>query len=302
MTSKTLRSVVTVMGLALMTAVVSAQDGARGVAPSSGLPANQVPAPLNQVTFEQRLNEQLPLDLPFKDESGKAVKLGDYFGRKPVILTFVYYECPMLCTQVLNGLESALRVLNESVGDEFDVVTVSFDPRETPSLAAGKKNAYLDRYKREGAERGWHFLTGEQASIDVLTKAAGFSYTWDEATQQFAHASGIVVATPSGKLARYFFGIDYSPRDIKFALMESTSERIGSLADQLLLYCYHYDPAKGNYGFVAMRAVRIGGAVTLMALVGFVFVSLRSDSAKGLRRDKSDAAKKVSSGQARSID
>ena len=281
MTSKTLRSVVTVMGLALMTAVVSAQDGARGVAPSSGLPANQVPAALNQVTFEQRLNEQLPLDLPFKDESGKAVKLGDYFGRKPVILTFVYYECPMLCTQVLNGLESALRVLNESVGDEFDVVTVSFDPRETPSLAAGKKNAYLDRYKREGAERGWHFLTGEQASIDALTQAAGFSYTWDEATQQFAHASGIVVATPSGKLSRYFFGIDYSPRDIKFALMESTSERIGSLADQLLLYCYHYDPASGSYGFVAMGAVRIGGALTVLALVGFVVGSIRREMRAG---------------------
>jgi protein SCO1 len=267
------------MSVMLIPVVVSAQDSGR-LAPTQGAPSNQVPAPLNRVGFEQRLNEQLPLDLPFKDEDGKAVQLGDYFGRKPVVLAFVYYECPMLCTQVLNGLESALRVLNESVGDEFDVVTVSFDPRETPVLALGKKKAYLDRYKREGAERGWHFLTGEQASIDALTKAAGFSYVWDEQTQQFAHASGIVVVTPAGKLSRYFLGIDYSPRDLKFALMESTSERIGSLADQLLLYCYHYDPAKGNYGFVAMRAVRVGGAVTLMALLGFVFVSLRSDSAK----------------------
>jgi protein SCO1 len=187
----------------------------------------------------------------------------------------VYYECPMLCTQVLNGLESALRVLNETVGREFDVVTVSFDPRESAVLAAGKKKAYLERYQRPEAEQGWHFLTGDEASIAALTQAAGFSYVWDEASQQFAHASGIVVATPAGKLSRYFFGIDYSPRDLKFALMESSHERIGTLADQLLLYCYHYDPQTGNYGFVAMRAVRLGGAVTLMALVGFVFVSLR---------------------------
>ena len=276
------------MSVMLLSVAVSAQDGARGLAPEAGAPSSQVPAPLNRVAFEQRLNEQLPLDLPFKDEDGKVVKLGDYFGRKPVVLTFVYYECPMLCTQVLNGLESALRVLNESVGEEFDVVTVSFDPRETPVLAAGKKKAYLERYKRDSAEQGWHFLTGEQASIEALTKASGFSYTWDEASQQFAHASGVVVATPTGKLSRYFFGIEYSPRDLKFALMESTSERIGSLADQLMLYCYHYDPNKGNYGFVAMRAVRIGGAVTLMALFGFVFVSLRSDSARKASNKSSD--------------
>ena len=259
----------------LASVVVSAQGEAPGLRPAQGPPSSQMPEPLQKVAFEQRLDQQLPLELPFKDETGKAVRLGDYFGRKPVVLAFVYYECPMLCTQVLNGLESALRVLNESAGKEFDVVTVSFDPRETPVLAAGKKIAYLDRYKRAGAEQGWHFLTGEQASIDALTKAAGFSFYWDEQTQQFAHASGIVVATPAGKLSRYFLGIDYSPRDLKFALMESSKERIGTLADQLLLYCYHYDPATGNYGFVAMRAVRIGGAVTLMALVGFVFVSLR---------------------------
>ena len=269
------RGVLIVMSALLTSVVVSAQGEAPGLRPAQAPPSSQMPEPLQKVAFEQRLNEPLPLELPFRDEHGNAVKLGDYFGRKPVVLAFVYYECPMLCTQVLNGLESALRVLNESAGKEFDVVTVSFDPRETPVLAAGKKIAYLDRYKRAGAEQGWHFLTGEQASIDALTKAAGFSFYWDEPTQQFAHASGIVVATPAGKLSRYFLGIDYSPRDLKFALMESSQERIGTLADRLLLYCYHYDPATGNYGFVAMRAVRIGGAVTLMALVGFVFVSLR---------------------------
>ena len=270
------------MSLALMSAVVSAQGNAPGVRPDPAMPSNQVPTALSKVSFEQRLNEQLPLDLQFKDESGRTVKLGEYFGRKPVVLTFVYYECPMLCTQVLNGLESALRVINESIGKEFDVITVSFDPKETPVLASGKKKAYLERYKRPSAEQGWHFLTGDQASIDALTKAAGFNYSWDEASHQFAHASGIVVATPAGRLSRYFFGIDYSARDVKFALIESSNEKIGTLAERLLLYCYHYDPATGNYGLMAMRAVRLGGAVTLVALFGFVFVSIRRDH--GARR------------------
>ena len=277
MATKSFRTSAIAMSIVLMSAVVSAQGNAPGVRPDPALPSQQTPPALSAVSFEQRLNEQLPLDLEFKDESGRSVKLGEYFGRKPVVLTFVYYECPMLCTQVLNGLESSLRVINESIGQEFDVVTVSFDPKETPVLAAGKKKAYLERYKRPSAERGWHFLTGDQASIAALTQAAGFNYSWDEASHQFAHASGIVVTTPTGKVSRYFFGIDYSPRDVKFALIESSNERIGTLAERLLLYCYHYDPAKGNYGFMAMRAVRVGGAVTLAALVGFVFVSIRRE-------------------------
>jgi protein SCO1/2 len=259
--------------LALVSTVVSAQ----GIAPEPGLPSNQVPGVLGRVGFEQRLHERLPLDLPFKDETGRDVKLGDYFGRRPVVLNFVYYECPMLCTQVLNGLASALSVIDESIGKDFEVVTVSFDPRETPVLAAGKKQAYLDHYKRAGAEQGWHFLTGQQPAIDALTKAAGFSYAWDDQTKQFAHASGVVVATPDGTLANYFFGIDYSPRDLKFALIESSQGKVGKFAEKVLLYCFHYDPATGQYGFVAMRAVRIGGAVTLAALFGFVFVSLRRE-------------------------
>jgi protein SCO1/2 len=274
-------SAVVAMSLALMSAVVSAQQqlpgNAPGVMPAPGMPSQQTPAALSHVSFEQHLNQQLPLDLPFKDEAGRTVKLGDYFGRKPVLLTFVYYDCPMLCTEVLNGVESSLRVLNETIGKEFDVVTVSFDPKETPILAAGKKKAYLERYKRAEAEQGWHFLTGDEPAIAALTKAAGFNYFWDEASHQFAHASGIVIVTPSGKVSRYFFGIDYAPRDVKFALMESSNEKVGTLADQLLLYCYHYDPVKGNYGFAAMRAIRVGGAVTILALVGFVFVSIRRD-------------------------
>lgn len=271
------KAMVMASAMALVSAVVSAQ----GIAPQAGVPSNQVPGVLSKVSFEQRLNEQLPLDLMFKDEAGKDVKLGDFFGKKPVILTFVYYECPMLCTQVLTGLASALGVIDESIGKEFDVVTVSFDPKETPVLAAGKKQTYLDRYKRPSAEQGWHFLTGQQSSIDALTKAAGFNYAWDDNTKQFAHASGVVVAAPDGRLTNYFFGIDYSPRDLKFALIESSQGKVGRFAEKVLLYCYHYDPTTGQYGFIAMRAVRVGGAVTLVALVGFVFVSLRRERAAG---------------------
>lgn len=277
MRKTTLTTIVLTSLLMLAPVVALAQGETPGLRPAAAMPSNQVPVVLGKVAFEQRLNAQLPLDLPFVNEDGKRVRLGDYFGRKPVVLAFVYYECPMLCTQVLNGLESALRVIDESIGQEFDVVTVSFDPRETPVLALGKKKVYLERYQRPSAEQGWHFLTGDESSIAALTDAAGFSYVYDADTKQFAHASGIVIATPEGRLSRYFFGIDYSPRDVKFALIESSAGKVGALADRLLLYCYHYDPATGNYGFVAMRAVRIGGAVTLAALFGFMFVSIRRD-------------------------
>ena len=267
----------------LLAAVVTAtaQSDVPGVNPRAGIPSSQMPSVLARVSYDQRLNERLPLDLPFKDEDGRAVRLGDYFGTKPVVMAFVYYECPMLCTQVLNGLTTSLTVLEETVGREFDVVAVSFDPRETPALASGKKKSHLDRYKRPESVNGWHFLTGDEQSIKALTNAAGFHYVWDEKTQQFAHPSGIIVTTPEGKLSRYFFGIEYAPRDVKFALVESSAGRIGNAIDQLLLYCYHYDPATGSYGFVAMSAVRLGGAVTLLALVGFVVASIRRENRAG---------------------
>jgi protein SCO1/2 len=270
-----------VIGL-LASAAVSAQDGAQGIRPEAGMPASQMPGILSKVSFEQHLNERLPLDVALKDDDGREVKLAQFFGVKPVVLAFAYYDCPMLCTQILNGLTSSLTVLTETVGREFDVVVISFDPRETPTLAAGKKKSYLDRYNRPGAENGWHFLTGDEASIRKVTDAAGFYYQWDEKTQQFAHASGIMVTTPDGRLARYFFGIEYAPRDVKFALMEASSGRIGSAVDKLLLYCYHYDPATGGYGFVAMNTVRVGGVVTLVALVGFVVSALRRDRLKAV--------------------
>jgi protein SCO1/2 len=276
------RQIITTAALVFIAASqIAAQSNVPGVNPAAGAPASQMPAVLTEVRFDQRLNEQLPLDAKFKDENGRDVVLGDYFGKKPVILAFVYYECPMLCTQVLNGLTTSLTVLDETVGREFDVVAISFDPRETPALADGKKRSHLDRYKRPESAAGWHFLTGEEAAVKAVTKAAGFHYMWDDKTQQFAHPSGIIVATPDGKLSRYFFGIEYAPRDVKFALIESSAGRIGNAIDQLLLYCYHYDPATGSYGFVAMGAVRVGGALTVLALVSFVVVSIRREKRAG---------------------
>jgi protein SCO1/2 len=268
--------------VAMAAAAVSAQSNVPGVNPSPGVPSSQMPKVLADVRFDQRLDAPLPLETRFRDEHGREVRLGDYFGSKPVILAFVYYECPMLCTQVLNGLTTSLSVIDETVGREFDVVAISFDARETPALASGKKKSHLDRYKRAESGPGWHFLTGEEPAIRAVTAAAGFNYVWDERTRQFAHPSGIVVATPEGKLARYFFGIEYAPRDVKFALIEASAGRIGNAIDQLLLYCYHYDPATGSYGFVAMGAVRIGGVVTMLALMGFVVLSIRRDLGAGL--------------------
>ena len=242
------------------------------------------PELVEKIGLDQNLGDQLPLDLVFADERGAKVKLGDYFGDKPVVLSLVYYECPMLCTQVLNGLLRSLRVLKFDVGNEFDVVTVSFDPRETPELAAGKKEVYVGRYGRDDADTGWHFLTGSQDQIDRLTEAVGFRYEYDEESGEYIHASGIMVITPDGTLARYFYGIDYAPRDLQLALVESAKERIGDAVDQLLLLCYQYDPATGKYGFAIMNSLRIGGGATVIAIGAFVVVMLRRDrrnAAKG---------------------
>jgi protein SCO1 len=267
--------------MALAAAVVSAQTGAQGIQPQTGVPSNLMPGQLAEVDFVQKLNEPLPLHLEFTDETGRPVKLGDYFSRRPVVLAFVYYDCTMLCSQVLNGVTSALSALDESIGRDFDVLAVSFDPRDTPAAAAAKKASYVDRYQRIGAESGFHFLTGSADAVTTLTDAVGFKYAWDEATQQFAHASGFVIATPDGRLSRYFYGIEYAPRDIKFALIESSAGRVGSIVDQVLLYCYHYDPKTGSYSFVAMKAVRLGGAFTLLGLVGFVVVAIRREQRAG---------------------
>ncbi|MGH9932504.1 MAG: SCO family protein [Pyrinomonadaceae bacterium] len=242
-----------------------------------------LPKALDGVGIDQKLNEQLPLDLVFKDENGASMKLGDYFGKKPVVLSLVYYQCPMLCNQVLNGMVTAFKVMNFKPGQEFEVVTVSFDPRETASLAAAKKNTYvnyLPENRRAGAASGWHFLTGDEASIKRLTEAVGFRYRWDEATNQFAHASAIYVTTPEGKLARYFYGIEYAPRDVRLGLMEAAENKIGSPVEQLLFYCYHYDPATGTYGYRVMLMMQVGGVLTLIGIVVLLFALRRRTAAR----------------------
>jgi protein SCO1 len=230
---------------------------------------------LKRVGIEQHLNEQLPLELKFRDEIGREVKLGDYFGKRPVVLSMVYYECPMLCGEVLNGEASVFSALKFDIGSEFDVVTVSFDPRETPDLARSKKRTFVNRYGRPGAQEGWHFLTGSQESVTSLTKAVGFNYAWDRDTQQFAHAAAIMVITPEGKIAQYFYGVEYSPKDVRFGLVQASQHKIGNVVDQILLYCYHYDPRTGKYGAIISRVMQIGGLVTVLILGGFLIIMFR---------------------------
>ncbi len=236
-----------------------------------------LPPVLRSVGFDQRLDGQVPLDLPFRDEAGGAVRLGDYFDTKPVILVLAYFKCPMLCTEVLNGLVRTMLDLPLDLGKDFRIVTVSFDPRETPELAAAKKKTYLERYGHRGAEDGWHFLTGEEASIKRLTEAVGFRYTYDPRTDKFAHASGILVLTPTGRISRYFYDIRYSPRDLRLGLVEASAGRIGSRVDQILLYCFHYDPVEGKYGPTIMTFVRLGGVLTLLAVGLFLAVLWRRE-------------------------
>jgi protein SCO1/2 len=208
------------------------------------------------------------------------VKLGDYFGRKPVVLAFVYYQCPMLCTQIMNGLSASLRSLSTSyaAGQDFDVVLVSFDPRDTPAAALEKKQKHLEYWRTESESGGWHLLTGDEAAISRVTNAAGFTYQWDSVTGQFAHVSGVLVATPDGKLHRYFYGVEYSPKELRMALVESGQGKVGTLVDELLLYCYHYDPTTGRYGATVMNLVRLGGILTLGAMATFFVMMRRRDS------------------------
>jgi protein SCO1/2 len=266
--------------------VLTAALHAQSMAPPPGeiVPANQTPGSLQGIGIDQRLNESLPLSLPLRDEKDRAVVLGDYFGKRPVVFALVYYNCPMLCTQVLNGLVASLNVMSLEAGKDFDVVAVSFDPRDTPASAAAKKEAYLSRYKHPAADAGWHFLTGDAAAIETLTKAAGFRYRFDEELDQFAHASAIMVATPEGRLARYFYGIEYAPRDLRLGLVEASAGKIGTPVDQILLYCFHYDPASGKYGAVIMNVVRLAGLLTLgLIAVGTVVLSRRRNRVKDAR-------------------
>ncbi len=265
-------------GLLLACAGVGAQAQAPPKLQPGEAIANQKPAILDRVGIDQRLNQQVPLDLTFMDESGQAVQLRQYFGSKPVILVLVYYQCPMLCSQVLNGFTGALNgIVRFNVGRDFNVVTVSFDPRDTPQTAADAKKKYMQRYRRPGAEQGWHFLTGRKDQIDGLAQAVGFRYAWDPEIKQFAHASGIMLLTPDGRVAQYYYGIEYAPRDLQLGLIEASKGKIGNLVDQVLLYCYHYDPTQGRYGAVIINILRVSALATVLLLGGFMIVMFRRD-------------------------
>jgi protein SCO1/2 len=242
-----------------------------------GMVSSALPAPLRSIGFDQNIDQQVPLDTTFRDENGRTVRLGDYFGKRPVVLLFAYFDCPMLCTQVINGLSSALGVMSLEPGKDFEIVTVSFNPHDTPATATAKKAVYLERYKRPGAAGGWHFLTGDQSQIDRLTKAAGFRYAWDADTKQYAHPSGVIVLTPDGRLSKYLFGIEYGPRDLRFGIVEASAGKVGTPVDALLLYCYHYDPMTGRYGLVIMRTMRLAGAATVLAIGAFIVVMVRKE-------------------------
>lgn len=273
-------------GTLLIAVAIGAPAFGQGVFSGPRGTATPPPSVLKEVGIEQHLNGQLPLGLKFRDEIGREVKLGDYFGKKPVVLSMVYYECPMLCGEVLNGEASAFSALKFDIGKEYEVVTVSFDPRETPDLARAKKRNFVERYGRPGGDEGWHFLTGSQQSIDVLTKAVGFNYAWDRQTQQFAHAAAIMVVTPDGRIAQYFYGVEYSPKDLRFGLVQASQNQIGNIVDQVLLYCYHYDPRTGKYGAIISRALSIGGAFTVLVLGGFIIIMFRLEPHRG--RSKRD--------------
>jgi protein SCO1/2 len=237
-----------------------------------GLPAAAVPSQLREVGFDQNLNQQIPLDVEFNDESGRRVRIGDYFGSRPVVIAFVYYDCPMLCMLTLNSLAGTLKALSQEPGKDFEMVTVSFDPREKPPLAREQKAALIERTGKPAIAAGWHLLTGDQADIDRLTRVAGFKYVWNESVQQFAHPTGLIVLTPSGRIARYLFGTDYPPRDLRLAVLDAAEGRVSSPIEKALLYCYHYDLATGRYSLAIMRLVQLAGALTVLSIGALIIV------------------------------
>jgi protein SCO1/2 len=248
---------------------------------------NQKPEVLKQVGIDQKIGQQLPLDLTFKNESGREVRLGEYFNSRPVVLALAYYDCPMLCTQVLNGMTGALKTLSFDAGKDFEVVVVSIDPKDNFQVAAHKKASYVEHYGRPQTAAGWHFLTGAERSIKPLADALGFRYVYDTNIKQYAHGAAIYVATPKGVVSRYLMGIDFAPRDLRLALVEASNNVLGSVVDQVLLLCYHYDPATGKYGAATINAVRIGFIATVGGFLAFLFVSLRGErrAAAAARQD-----------------
>ena len=274
--------------------VLVALAGAAFAQPGQPAPAQQsyslqdsnlkpvIPGALKGVGIDQRLDAQIPLDVVFNDEAGRALPLSTYFtGKKPVVLALVYYRCPMLCSEILNGLAGALKAVSLNPGQDFEVVAVSFDPKDTPEIAAAKKQSYLHRYNRPNTANGWHFLSGDEANIKALTDAVGFHYTYDPQTDQFAHASAVMIVTPAGKLSKYFYGVEYSARDLRLGLVEASANKIGTPVDQILLFCFHYDPTTGKYGALTMTSLRIVGAGFALICGAFLFVAFRRDAHGG---------------------
>ncbi len=265
----------------LMAGVIATALSSVAGAQQMGVPAASLPLIMQGVGIDQNLNAQIPLELNFKDETGQVVRLGQYFRDKPVVLALVYYEFPGLCDLVLKGLSHAMEQSSLNAGTDFQVVTVSFNPKETWQLAGAKKANYIEKYQstgtKEGVKAGWHFLTGQQEAIKQLADTVGFHYNWDPVSQQFAHASGIMILTPEGKIARYFYGIQYKPRDFRLGLVEASANKIGTPADQVLLFCYHYDPTTGKYGMAITQITRVLGTGTVLLLGGFIFIMIRRE-------------------------
>jgi protein SCO1/2 len=245
-------------------------------------PVNQRPPALEFVGIEQHLNAEVPADLEFRDELGNPVKLSDYFGHgRPVILNLGYYQCPMLCSELLQGLVGSMKALTFDLGKDFDVVTVSFDPSETPEMAAAKKRDIIKRYGRANADQGWHFLTGKADQINALTKSVGYDYQFDPKTEQYAHAAAIVMLTSDRRISGYFYGVEFSPKDLRLGLVEASQNKVGNIGDQVLLYCYHYDPRTGKYGAVISNILKLAGLATILILGTFMFVMFRADRRSG---------------------
>jgi protein SCO1/2 len=250
---------------------------AQAVPSDTGMPSATMPAPLQGVDFRPELNAQVPLDLPFRDETGRAVKLGDYFGQKPVVLAFVYFSCPMLCDQVQQGVVGSLRMLSFNPGRDYDVVFISFDARDTAEKAAQKKATDLSHFRRPETASGWHFLTGSQQSIDAATKAANFRYRYDAKNDYFAHASGVLMLTPAGRISRYFYGVEYPGRDVRLGLVDASAGKIGSPVDHVLLFCYHYDPSTATYSASILKILRFAAALTVLAIIAGILIFRRRE-------------------------
>jgi protein SCO1/2 len=273
---KIARTIVGIAALLLATCALRAQTVPSDMGPT----AATMPPALQNVGFEPSLNGQMPLDLPFRDETGRTVQLRDYFGpntHKPVVLAFVYYNCPMLCNQVQQGVVGTLRMLSFNPGRDYEVVFVSFDPRETPDMAAEKKKIALTHFRRPETASGWHFLTGPKESIDAATHAANFRYSFDAKTNFFAHASGVMILTPDGRISRYFYGVEYPGRDMRLGLVEASAGRIGTPIDHVLLFCYHYDPTAATYSASILKIIRLAGVLTIICIVGGIFYFRRRD-------------------------